>query len=152
MFKNFFKVAYRNIIRNKGFSFINISGLAIGMASAILILLWIQNEMSHDKFHAKADRIYTANNRDKFNGQLWAWATTPAVLAPALKLNYASDVEDVVRVNFANFLFTVGDKHFNIQGNFADPGFLNMFSFPLLKGDIKQALNGRYNIIVTEKM
>jgi len=62
---NFFKIAYRNILRNKGFSFINISGLAIGMASAVLILLWIHNEMSHDKFHAKGNRIYTANNRDK---------------------------------------------------------------------------------------
>ena len=71
---NFFKIAYRNILRNKGFSFINISGLAIGMASAVLILLWIQNEMSHDKFHEKGDRIYTANNRDKFNGEVWAWS------------------------------------------------------------------------------
>ena len=152
MFKNFFKIAYRNIIRNKGFSFINISGLAIGMASAVLILLWIQNEMSHDKFHAKADRIYTANNRDKFNGQLWAWATTPAVLGPALKMSFASDIEDVVRINFANFLFTVGDKHLNVQGNFADSGFLNVFSFPLVKGDPTQALGGRYNIVITEKL
>ena len=69
---NFFKIAYRNILRNKGFSFINISGLAIGMASAVLILLWIHNEMSHDKFHLKGNRIYTANNRDKFNGEVWA--------------------------------------------------------------------------------
>jgi len=152
MFKNFFKIAYRNILRNKGFSFINISGLAIGMASAVLILLWIQNEMSHDKFHEKSDRLYTANNRDKFNGQLWAWSTTPAVLGPALKLSYAADVEDVVRVNFANFLFTVGDKHLNVQGNFVDSGFLNVFSFPLLEGNPKHALTGNYNIVVTEKL
>ena len=152
MIKNFFKIAYRNIIRNKGFSFINISGLAIGMASAVLILLWIQNEMSHDKFHAKADRIYTANNRDKFNGQGWAWATTPTVMTPALKLNYSSDIEDVVRTNNANFLFTVGDKHLNVQGNFTDSGFLNVFSFPLLEGNAKNALAGSYNIVVTETL
>jgi ABC-type antimicrobial peptide transport system permease subunit len=152
MIKNFFKIAYRNILRNKGFSFINISGLAIGMASAVLILLWIQNEMSHDKFHAKGDRIYTANNRDKFNGEVWAWATTPTVLAPALKMAYSSDIEDAVRSNFANFLFTVGDKHLNVQGNFVDSGFLNVFSFPLLEGNPTQALSGNYNIVITQKL
>jgi len=152
MIKNFFKIAYRNIIRNKGFSFINISGLAIGMASAVLILLWIQNEMSHDKFHAKKDRIYTANNRDKFNGQLWAWSTTPNVLAPALKMAYPNDIEDVVRSNNTNFLFTVGEKHLNVQGNFVDSGFLSVFSFPLLEGNATQALGGRYNIVVTETL
>ena len=58
MLKNFFKVAYRNLLRNKGISAINITGLAIGMASAILILLWIQNEVSYDKFHKNKNRIY----------------------------------------------------------------------------------------------
>ncbi|CAN5794375.1 ABC transporter permease [soil metagenome] len=152
MIKNFFKITYRNIIRNKGFSFINISGLAIGMASAVLILLWIQNEVSHDKFHTKKDRIYTANNRDKFNNQLWCWATTPTVMAPALIMGYPADIEDVVRTNNANFLFTVGEKHLNVRGDFADSGFLNVFSFPLLEGNAKQALSGNYNIVVTEKL
>jgi ABC-type antimicrobial peptide transport system permease subunit len=122
------------------------------MASAVLILLWIQNEVSHDKFHAKGDRIYTANNRDKFNGEVWAWATTPTVLAPALKMAYSSDIEDAVRSNFANFLFTVGDKHLNVQGNFVDSGFLNVFSFPLLEGNTTQALSGNYNIVITQKL
>jgi hypothetical protein len=85
MLKNYFKIAVRNLLRNKGFSLINIAGLAIGMASAILIFLWIDNEVSHDKFHEKKDRIYIANNRDKFNGELWAWSQTPKPLAPALK-------------------------------------------------------------------
>src|SRR3954470_10845651 len=104
MINNFLKVAFRNLFRNKGFSAINILGLAIGMASAILILLWIQNEVSHDRFHEKIDRIYTANNRDKFNGELWAWNTTPKILGPTIKLEYPADVEDVVRVNNNNFL------------------------------------------------
>jgi putative ABC transport system permease protein len=151
MIKNFFKITYRNLLRNKGFSFINISGLAIGMASAVLILLWIQNEMSHDKFHAKGNRIYTANNRDKYNGNVWAWSTTPKPLGPALKTSYPSDVEEVVRKNHANFLFTVGEKHINIQGSFVDSGFLNVFSFPLVKGDAATALRGICNIVITEK-
>ncbi len=152
MFKNYFKVAFRNLKRNKGFSFINISGLAIGMASATLIFLWIQNEISHDKFHAKSDRIYTANNRDKFDGEIWAWATTPKILAPTIKMAYPQDVEDVVRSNFANFLFTVGDKHLNVQGNFVDSGFLNVFSFPLIEGNTTKALSNTYSLVITQKL
>src|SRR6188472_2370245 len=106
MFRNFFKIAYRNLLRNKGFSFINIAGLAIGMASAMLILLWIQNEMSHDNFHEKIGRLYTMNNRDKFNGELWAWNTTPKTLGPTLKQDYP-EVEDFTRRNDAGFLFTI---------------------------------------------
>ena len=152
MIKNFFTIAWRNLLRNKGFSFINISGLAIGMASAILILLWIQNELSMDRFHAKEDRLYIAANRDHFNGELWAWTTTPKILGPTLKLEYANDVEDVARVNENNFLFTVGDKHLNAQGYFTDPAFLTMFSFPLLKVNAGKALNSVYNIVVLKNL
>ena len=151
MLKNYFKVAFRNLLRNKAFSFINISGLAIGMASAILILLWIQNEMSHDRFHAKGDRIYVMNNRDHFNGKLWAWNTTPKILGPTLKADYP-EVEDVARINRCSFLFTVGDKHLNVQGVFTDSGFLNIFSFPLLKGNANKALSDNYHIVLTEKL
>ena len=152
MIKNFFKIALRNLFRNKGFSAINILGLAIGMASAILILLWIQNELGYDKFHEKTDRIYTANNRDKFNGELWAWNTTPKILGPTIKLEYPADVEDVVRINSSGFLFTVGDKHLNAQGYFTDPGFLTTFSFPLMQGNAKTALNKVDDIVITQKL
>ncbi len=151
MIKNYFKIALRNLMRNKGFSTINILGLAIGMASAILILLWIQNEMSHDRFHKKGDRIYVANNRDKFNGELQAWATTPKILGPTIKAEYP-DVEDVVRLTDADFLFTVGDKHLNVHGFFTDSGFLNTFSFPLLKGNAGTALKENYHIVITQKL
>ncbi|WP_184549459.1 ABC transporter permease [Mucilaginibacter sp. FT3.2] len=151
MLKNYFKTAWRNLIGNISFSVINILGLAIGMASAILILLWIQNEMSHDRFHVNKDRLYVANNRDKFNGELWAWSQTSKPLAPALKQDYP-DVEDAVRVNdYETFLFTVGDKHMNINGAAADPGFLTMFSFKLLSGSTN-ALTGNNSIVVTQKM
>ncbi len=149
MFKSYIKIAWRNLLRNKGFSAINILGLAIGMASAILILLWIQNEMSHDRFHEKRDRLYTANNRDKFNGEMWAWSQTSKPLAGTLKQEYP-EVEDAVRIGEAPFLFTVGNKHLNMAGYFTDPGFFNLFSFPLLEGNTK-ALNGRYNIVLTQK-
>jgi len=151
MFRNFFKIAYRNLLRNKGFSFINIAGLAVGMASAMLILLWIQNEMSHDRFHEKVDRIYTLNNRDKFNGELWAWNTTPKILGPTLQHEFP-DVEEAVRLNNNTFLFTVGDKHLNVDGDFTDPSFLKVFSFPLVEGNPSTALNGVNNIVITQEL
>ncbi|MBC7688315.1 MAG: ABC transporter permease, partial [Aquabacterium sp.] len=150
MIKNILKLAIRNLSRNKSFSAINILGLAIGMASAILIFLWIQNEVNHDKFHEKKDRIYIANNRDKFNGEQWAWSQTSKPLAPALKQEF-SEVEDAVRTNNVDFLFTVGEKRLNASGLITDTGFLNLFSLPLVKGNT-DALKGNYNIVVTQKM
>jgi ABC-type antimicrobial peptide transport system permease subunit len=151
MIKNYFKIAFRNLWRNKGFSAINIFGLAIGMASAILILLWIQNEMSHDRFHQKIDRIYVMNNRDHFNGKLHAWATTPKILGPTLKADYP-EVEQFVRVKDADFLFTVGEKHLNVHGYFTDSGFLKTFSFPLLEGNANTALKENYYIVITKRL
>ena len=128
---------------------INISGLAIGMAAAMLIFLWIQNEVSHDRFYQKTDRIYTLNNRDKFNGQLNAWNTTPKILAPTIKNEYP-EVEEAVRISGCRFLFTVGDKHLNEQGEFSDSAFFKVFSFPLIQGNGSAALKNNNDIVLTE--
>jgi ABC-type antimicrobial peptide transport system permease subunit len=149
MIKNYLLVAFRNLRRNKAFSAINLLGLAMGMASAMLILLWIQNEVSYDGFHAKKDRLYKMYNRDKMSGKIWAWGVTPKPMAPALKKDFP-EVEDAVRMSNANFLFTVGEKHLNLPGNFTDSGFLRMFSFPLVSGNIDKALSGIYNIVLTQ--
>ena len=149
MFKNNFKIAIRNLLKKKAFSLINISGLAIGMAAAMLIFLWIQNEVSHDRFYQKTDRIYTLNNRDKFNGQLNAWNTTPKILAPTIKNEYP-EVEEAVRISGCRFLFTVGDKHLNEQGEFSDSAFFKVFSFPLIQGNGSAALKNNNDIVLTE--
>ncbi len=140
-------------MKNKFYSFINILGLTIGMASAILILLWIQNEMSHDRFYEKTDRIYLANNRDKVNGKMLAWNNTPKPLGLAIKNDYP-EVEDVVRLNeyAANFLISTGEKHFSIHGEFADHGFLKMFSLPLLEGNPNTSLNNPNSIVLTQQL
>ena len=152
MFKNYFKIAFRNFKKNKGFSFINITGLAIGMAAAVLIFLWIQNEMSRDTQYPKSDRLYLMYNRDKFNGQTFAWNSTPMIMAPTLKNTYP-EVEDAVRVNSrANYLFTVGEKKLIEHGFIVDSGFVNMFNFPMLYGNANKALGGIYNIVLTEKL
>ncbi|MEO5681408.1 MAG: ABC transporter permease [Chitinophagaceae bacterium] len=151
MLQNYFKIAFRNLWKRKGYSFINILGLTIGMASAILILLWIQNELSYDRFYKNSDRLYSMYNRDKFDGKLWAWNSTPKIMAPTIKHDYP-EVEAVTRFTSITFLSTVGEKKINARGAFADSSFLNMFSFPLISGNAAQALTGNYNIVLTEKM
>ncbi|MBC7903761.1 MAG: ABC transporter permease [Gemmatimonadaceae bacterium] len=150
MLKNFFKIAWRNLLRSKGFSFINITGLAVGMATAILILLWIQNELTYDQFHQKKDRIYEAWNRAEFSGELNCWNTTPKILARTLE-NDLPEVEAATRVDWSSdYLFSIGDKRITETGNIVDSNFLQVFSFPLVKGQPSQVLKDMHSIVLTE--
>ncbi|MGO1648063.1 MAG: ABC transporter permease, partial [Sphingobacterium sp.] len=131
---------WRNLIKNKVYSSINIIGLTIGMAASILITLWIQKELSMDQFHEKAERLYVMYNRDSDPiGNNWASSSTPRILAPTLKADY-EEVEMVSRFGGNNFLLTVGDKKLNTNGAFVDSTFLSMFTFPLIAGETKTAL------------
>lgn len=150
MFKNYLKVTWRNLLKNKTFTGINIAGLAVGMASAALILFWVQNEVSYDQFHANKGRIYQMYNRSFFDGKLMCWGTTPKPMTKALKMEYPQ-IEKATHYDNANYLFTVGDKHISLQGEHVDPDFLTMFSFPLVKGNANIALNSLKNIVITEK-
>jgi putative ABC transport system permease protein len=150
MLRNFFIIAFRNLKRNKIFSTINILGLAIGMASAILICLWIADEIDFDRFHVKEDRLYMVYRHGGVGSEnSYATTYTPKVLAPTLKSDYP-DIEDVARWQNTNFLMSVGDRHFNSPGNFTDSGFLRMFSFPALEGNTKNALVSPTDIVITE--
>jgi putative ABC transport system permease protein len=152
MLKNFFKVAFRNLLKNKGFTFINITGLAIGMGSAMLLLLYIYDEVSFDRFHEKKDRIYEAWNHAEFSGEMHSWNTTPKILARTMEHDFP-EVEVAVRVNWpSNYLFTVGEKRIMVQGNMVDSAFLDMFSFPLLKGNPHTALADIHSLVITEKL
>ena len=151
MLKNYFKVAFRSLFRNKGFSLINISGLAIGMASAMLIMVWIYNEWSYDRFFSQTDRIYQVFNREKLNGSMQVFDNTPSIMATTLKIE-SPELQDVTRFSNVTFLVTAGEKHLNLLGSFADSSFLRIFDFPLLKGDRQQSLNGGYNIVLTEQL
>ena len=150
MIKNFLKIAWRNLMRNKSFSFINITGLAIGMTAAVLIFVWIFNETSIEQFHANKDRIYEAYNKDKNEGEIWCWNTTPKLMASTIQQDYP-EVEKVSRVNWTQpLLFSYGDKKIKINGNIVDAGFLNMFSFPIVKGTIAEALGNVNGVALTE--
>ena len=152
MITNFFKIAWRNLLRNKSFSIINISGLAIGMAAATLIFLWIQNEKNYDQFHSEKARIYETWNKAQFSGKLQCWNTTPKILARTVEKDIP-EIERAVRVHWQRkFLFSIGEKRLSVPGNMVDTGFLQMFSFPLIKGDPQTALNNGYSIILTEAL
>src|SRR5688572_33244868 len=133
MLKLFFATALRNLFKNKSFSIINITGLAIGMASATLLLLWIAKEVSFDRFHTKKDRIYKVCAREKFGGELETTNSTPSLLAPYIEANYPQ-VETVLRSNtFSGFIISANDKHLEGIALMTDPGILTTFDFTLLK-------------------
>jgi ABC-type antimicrobial peptide transport system permease subunit len=148
MLKNFFKVTLRSLWRSKDFSTINILGLAIGMAAAMLIGLWVQHEVSYDRFYTNTDRIYRLFTRDKFGGNLQVWPRTSSLMAADLKHNYA-EVEEAARFRTVTFLVTHEDKHLNLLGAFADSGFLKVFSLPMQQGDLNTALNDHSSIVLT---
>ncbi len=151
MVRNYVKIAWRNLVKNKSFSFINIAGLSVGMAASILILLWVQNELSFDRFHQKTNRISLLYSREYSNGKPEIWNHVAALMAPELKASNPA-VEDAVRYNNVTFLVSVGDNHFNLRGAFADPSFLSVFSFPLVEGNSINALNDNSNIVITQKL
>ena len=151
MLRNYFTIAFRNLWKNKKFSAINLLGLSIGMAAAILILLWIQHELSFDRFHTDQDRLYKAMNRAEFDGQLQVWSSTPKILGPTLKAEYP-DIEYMSRANDSHVLLKVGDKKLNSGGIYADPDFLHIFSFKLKAGNFDKALDGTYSVVLTESL
>lgn len=152
MLKNYWKIAVRNLLRSKGFSFLNIAGLVLGMASATLILLWIQHERSYDTFHEKNARLYELMTSHFADGKWGTGSATPEVMPPAI-MKDCPEVEDVVRISWnSSLLFNYKDKAIKAEGAASDTGFLTAFSFPLIKGDAGTALRDPYSIVVTEGM
>ncbi|MGG7665308.1 ABC transporter permease [Dyadobacter sp. BHUBP1] len=151
MLENYLKIAFRNLLRNKAFSAINILGLSVGMASAVLILFWMYNEISYDRFHKNKDYLYEAWNRGTFDGKLQCWNSTPQVLGPTLKAEYPE--VDYISRNYSRWFVTrAGDKKISSEAIITDPAFLTMFDFPLLQGNARTALNSVGSMVVTQNM
>jgi putative ABC transport system permease protein len=154
MLQNYFKTAWRSLLRGRSFSVINISGLIVGMAGATLILLWLFHEVSYDRFHTNKDRIYKLYVKTDIPGE--KHLTLDAVsqpLGPAMQRKFP-EVEAFSRLSdVSHFLFTVGNKSFTqLRGSFVDPAFLRIFSFPLVAGDRDRPLASVNSMVVTEKM
>jgi putative ABC transport system permease protein len=153
MIKNFILTSLRSMLRHKGFSFINIVGLAIGLAACIIIMLFIVDELSYDRFHEKSDRIYRITVIGAFGDNDFAMTHTPAPLAKTF-LDEFPEVEHVTRLMGAsNRLISYEEKSFiEERFFFADSSVFDVFTIPFIAGDPKTALNRPKTIVITETM
>ena len=151
MIKNYFKTAWRNLSKNKGFSAINIFGLAIGIATCLLITLYVWNELSYDKYNTKAARIYRIDGDVQFAGHHWILAVTPDPIGAALKRDFPQVEQSVRFRDYGGFLVRKGTG--NVQENkviYTDPTLFDMFTLPMLEGNPGTALQDPHTVVITE--
>ncbi len=152
MIKNYFKIAWRNLLQNKTFSLINILGLALGMTCSLLIMLWLKDELKRDKFHANDKRLYRVMENQFYSGDISTFSSTPGILAENI-------VKDVPEIEMASQmlweeqpLFTVGNIFDKEKGRYVQKDFLRMFSFKLAKGDAATALAKTDAIVISKNL
>lgn len=153
MIKNLFLIALRNNSKNFGYALINMTGLAVGLASSLLLLLWVIDELSYEKYNINAGNIYRVEEDQFYSGQRYHVTVTPYPSGPVWK-EKIPEIKEQTRVNrLPRILFRTGDKVFYESAIVAaDSGLLKMFTFPLIKGDPETALDAPHSIILTEKL
>ena len=153
MLKNYFKIALRNLWKHKGYSFINIAGLAVGMACALFILLWVQDELSYDRFHANARTLFRVEQDQKGGQGKFHVNVTPYGMRDALKAEIP-EIRDATRsARTGTLLVRQGEKAFyENRVTAVDPSFLQMFTFPMIRGDAGTALSGPGSIVLSEDL
>ncbi|GAA0730149.1 ABC transporter permease [Aquimarina litoralis] len=150
MITNYIKVAFRSLLKNKGYSFLNIFGLAIGITCASLIFLWVEDEVSFNKDFARQDHIYYTPTNQNYEEEWRTFYSTPGPLAQAMK----DEIPGVIRATRSSSeerLFTVGDRAINRTGRYADADFLDIFSLEFIEGSIKGAFENPEAIVVTQE-
>ncbi len=153
MFRNYITTGLRNLFKNKGFSLINITGLAIGMAACLLIFLFVRDELSYDAYHEKADRIFRIAVDYKLRSQELEVATVGPVTAETMISKYP-EIEDAVRFrDRGGQIIQYGDRSFReSRVIFIDSSFFNIFSIPLIAGDQETALEEPHSLVLSRKM
>jgi len=154
MLKNYLKIILRNIRKHKVYSFINITGLSIGMACCILILFWVQDELSYDRFHNNIDELHRVVQHQHYSdGALFPVAVTPEPMGPAFKAEYPEILEYTRFRPFGSVLIEHKDNAYYEKGfGFADSSFFRMFTFAFIQGDPRTALNGLNSVVITQQM
>ncbi|RPI73267.1 MAG: ABC transporter permease [Ignavibacteriales bacterium] len=152
MFKNYVKIAIRRLLRSKVYSLINIAGLAIGMSSCILILLWVQDEFSFNKFHKDLDNIFIVPQTQFYaGGREFKVYNSSAPLGPALKAEYPEVVHSARYAPYqGEMLMQYGNKSFTEEVKLADPDFFRIFSFPFITGDKNNSFPQVHSLVLTE--
>ncbi|MGD2246529.1 MAG: ABC transporter permease [Candidatus Aminicenantes bacterium] len=151
MFKKYLKIALRNLHRHKFFSFVNVMGLAVGMACFFLIMALIQHQFSYERFHEKRDQIYRLMRVEKIKGSVETQTGIPAPLVPELK-NEFPGIVDTVRTARTGFVAVNHGQRSFVERSvlLADPSFFKVFTFPLVKGSPETALEDKYSVVLTE--
>ncbi len=155
MLKNYLLLAWRNFRKHQSFALINIAGLAVGIACFVLIMLYVQYELSFDRYHKNADHIYRVVSQQPGNVFLGTdhFAVTPAILAQTLKQEFPEVLEATTLDNYNNVLITVGEQSFYENDLVvADSAIFKIFSFPLVLGDPATALNEPFTIVLDETL
>jgi len=152
MLKNYFKTMLRNLWKNKAYSFLNIFGLAIGIACAGLIFLWMEDELNYDAGYAKKDLLYKVRTNQSYEGKIRTFDSSPGLLAEAMQKEIPG-IAHTCRFGWgADPLFSFGDKSINQKGEYADPSVFSMFTLQFVQGNEKDAFKELYSVVITEKM
>lgn len=153
MIKSFFRIALGNILKHKTGAFINVAGLAIGLAASFLILLWVQDELSYERFNANADSIYRVEEDQFYSGERYHVTVTPHPGGPVWK-EKIPEIKDQTRVNrLPRILFRQGENvFFETQVVAADSGLFRIFTLPLVQGDQMTLLRSPHSIVLTERL
>ncbi len=151
MIINYIKIAFRSLLKNKGYSFLNIFGLAIGITCASLIFLWVEDEISFNQDFANQENIYYVPTNQNYEGEWRTFYSTPGPLAQDMK-NDIPGIEKATRSSLEERLFAVGDNTINRSGRFADKDFLDIFSLQFIEGNREEAFKNPEAIILSEKL
>ncbi|HTD98259.1 MAG TPA: ABC transporter permease [Mucilaginibacter sp.] len=152
MLKNYIKTAFRSLTKNKGYSFLNIFGLAIGIACAALIFLWVEDEVNFDAVNTKKDNLYIAYENQKYDTYVFTESSTPGLMGPAMKEELPG-VANTCRTTegTTSLLFTVGDKSVFASGKYAEASIFSMFTLPFVQGSAASAFSQLHSLVITEK-
>ncbi len=152
MFKNYFIIALRQLKQNVGYTLLNVFGLALGLTCSLLILLWIQDELSYDKFHKKYDTIYQVMGNQTYDGKTFTFASTPGLLSAMLKAE-VPEMKNTTRVDWGSrWLFTIDEKPIFKNGNYVDKSFFDIFSFAFIYGNSKTVFPNDHSLVITKTM
>ena len=153
MYKSYFKIGWRNLLKSKAYSLINISGLAIGLACALAIGLFIQDEYSYDRFHRNASDIYRVVQQQNQAGELYDVASSPGPMGEALKADFPEVLKSCLLGYQRSGVLQQGTITVESSAiTMADPGFLKMFDFPLVMGNPDKVFTEPNQVVITDRM
>ena len=152
MFKNYVKTAFRNLWKNKTYSFLNVFGLAVGIACAGFIFLWVEDEWNYDHSHAKKNQLYQVLENQPFEGKTYTFGATPGLLAGAMKEEIPG-IKNSCRLTWQQYtLFNLGEKSIYERGFYADSSIFNLFTIPFIQGRPENAFPQLHSLVISETM